>query len=257
MGLPVLKMDREDSTPGQVSASAELEPYGGPSEHDTEPMAAVAVRGSGRARRWAANLGAVDITMGVLVALIIGVDVFVALGGLRVTGNVNLKPGASVVTATHSSGTPIATQAPQATATPPPIPAGVIKFGGGGDTTATQQCTGTQPLPTLSYSLDNSHSTVAVDWWVDVQGSAPDGTTPWAFANRPYGTLPAGQTDGFILTPVATLCAELAGQPPTVYKATVSYGGVGAFAITDTIVAGPGANPTPTSTPPGGGPPGP
>lgn len=252
----MLKTDRDDATPGQDpvlggGADPAMDTMGA-TEQDTEPVLAVAVRET-HTRRWAAKLGVVDVALVLLAALVIGIDLFVGLGGLRIASNANGKPGIVVVsgTASHATGTP-AVPTSQATSTPPPIPAGVIKFGGGGDTTATQQCNGTQPLDTLSYFLSNAQSTVAVDWWVDVQGATPDGKLPWATANRPYGTLPAGQTDSFTLTPDPVLCAQLAGQPPTVYKATVSYGGVGAFNITDTITAGPGANPTatPTGSPP-------
>ena len=252
----MLRTDRDDALPGQdPGIVGTVDPAGldaadatGGGEQDTEPVLAVAVRES-HARRWAARLGVVDVALLALAAVVIGIDLFVGLGGLRIAGNVNGKPGIAVAsgTATHT-GTPAATVAPQATSTPPPIPAGVIKFGGGGDTAATEQCNGTQPLDTLTYSLSNTQSTVAVDWWVDVQGATPDGKSPWASANRPYGTLPAGQSDSFTLIPNPALCAQLAGQPPTVYKAVVSYGGVGAFNITDTITPEPGATPTPTVT---------
>jgi hypothetical protein len=217
-------------------------------EQDTVPVPAVAVRET-QGRHWAARLGVVDIVMGVIAALIIGVDLFVGLGGLRITGNVNAKSGTPIAsgTATHATVTPAATVGPQPTSTLPPIPSGAIHFGGGGDTSATQQCNGTAPLNTLNISLSNNGSSVAVDWWVDVQGNTPDGKNQWAAANRPYGTLPAGQSDSFKLTPDPTLCAELAGQPPVTYKAVVNYGGVGSFNITDTITPG-GAGPTPTPT---------
>lgn len=252
MRRDVLRTDRDDAVPGQepgtvstVDPAALNAPDG--RDQDTEPVLAVAVRES-HARRWAAKLGVVDVALMLLAAVVIGVDLFVGLGGLRIAGNASSGVAIATGTATHHTGTPAATSAPQATSTPPAIPAGVIKFGGGGDTTATQQCNGAQPLDTLTYSLFNTQSTVAVDWWVDVQGATPDGKQPWATANRPYGTLPAGHSDSFILTPNPVLCTQLAGQPPTVYKAVVNYGGVGTFNITDTITAGPGASPTPTAT---------
>lgn len=260
MRRAVLRTDRDDNWPGRepgtvgtvapdtmnASNSTDSPAPAEAGEQDTEPVLAVAVRES-HARRWAARLGVVDIALVLLAAVVIGVDLFVGLGGLRIAGNGTSGVAVASGTATHHT-TPTATLAPQVTSTPPAIPAGVIKFGGGGDTTATQQCNGTQPLDNLTYSLSNTQSTVAVDWWVDVQGTTPDGKSPWASANRPYGTLPAGQLDSFTLTPNPVLCTQLAGQPPAVYKAVVSYGGVGAFNITDTITSGPGAGPTPTAT---------
>ena len=134
MGLPVLKTDHEDSIPGREPGLAEAEWSSAALDQETQPVPAVAVR-DGHIRGWAANLGVLDVVLAVFVALLIGVDAFVGLGGLRVTGTVNTGPGTGLATgtATHSTGTPAPTVASQATATPPPIPSGVIKFSGSGE----------------------------------------------------------------------------------------------------------------------------
>ena len=263
----MLRTDDEDTLPGNEPGAlgrAGLAGVADPTptsplvadEQDTVPVPAVAVRET-QGRSWAARLGVVDILVAVIAAIVIGADLFVGLGGLRITGNANAKPGTAIVsgTATHTTGTPAATVGPQPTSTLPPIPSGAIHFGGGGDTTANQQCNGTAPLDALTISLSNTQSTVAVDWWVDVQGNTPDGKALWAAANRPYGTLAAGQSDSFTLTPAPNLCADLGGQSPVTYKAVVNYGGVGSFNITDTITPGAGTS-TPTPSPTPSGPPG-
>ncbi|HEV7129470.1 MAG TPA: hypothetical protein VGN32_18695 [Ktedonobacterales bacterium] len=149
-------------------------------------------------------------------------------------------PASRTGTVTSSTATPRATPIP-------PVPAGTIKFGGGGDTSVTQHCNGTQPLAALAIFLDNGHSNVPVDWWVNVAQATPDGKLPWAVANLPYGTLPAGKSTSVTLTPAVSLCTLLAGGAvPVTFTADIDYGGVGGFRITDMVV--PGAGPTPTDT---------
>lgn len=159
-------------------------------------------------------------------------------------------------TATHA--TPTATAMATATGVQPTatlpsfsVPNAVIRFGGGGQVASAQQCNGTQPLDGLSLDLDNSHSTISVDWWVSITDKMPDGKHIWASAGPPYGTLPAGTSTSVTLTPDPALCGEIQGKSsPVTYHATVFYAGMGSFSVTDTITPSQ-AN----STPGGNGPP--
>ncbi|HYM27488.1 MAG TPA: hypothetical protein VET66_05030, partial [Steroidobacteraceae bacterium] len=82
----------------------------------------------------------------------------------------------------------------------------------------------------------NSGSTVAVDWWVNVASSTPDGKQPWASVNQPYGTLPAGQRVTVTVSPNPALCGQLAGRTaPEQYKLDISYGGVGGAELVDAV----------------------
>lgn len=153
------------------------------------------------------------------------------------------KRAAPTVTATPASAQSIATLPSFS------VPDAVIKFGGSGQLKSTQECNGIQPLDGLALSLDNSHSTISVDWWVSVTDKMPDHAHVWASAGPPYGTLPAGESADVTLTPDPGLCGELQGQPGSVtYHATVYYAGIGSFSVTDTITPPPGA-PVPTDTP--------
>jgi hypothetical protein len=115
------------------------------------------------------------------------------------------------------------------------LPNDVLQFGVGGTTANNQQCSGSNPLDPLTFTLYNS-GTVPVDWFVSVPDPTPDGKLPWAVAGAPYSTLPAGQSSGLTITPDPSLCALLAhATAPVTYHATIFYGGVGGSTITDTV----------------------
>jgi hypothetical protein len=142
----------------------------------------------------------------------------------------------------------ILTRVGTGTATPlpgitfPPLPNAVIAFGGGTSSTTTLQCNGLAPLDPVTLVLDNSHSTISVDWWIQITDTTPDGKLVWASGTPPYGTLPAGQSATVALDPDPTLCtALLKATSPVTYHATVFYGGVGGFDVSVVVVPpGPG-----------------
>lgn len=178
----------------------------------------------------------------VLIALIL-----FGLGAMALS----LLGGAATSTTKRATPTLIATMSPvQATPTLPSfsVPNAAIKFAAGGQFASTQQCNGTQPLAGLALYMDNAQSTISVDWWVSVTDKMPDGKHIWASAGPPYGTLPAGKGTSATLTPDPALCGEIQGKSsPVTYHATVFYGGIGGFTLTDTITPPPGT-PAPTST---------
>ena len=183
-----------------------------------------------------------------VVLVLVSMAALAVLRGPYVPGKVKVGPSITVVTGASTASTVAASP----TARPSLVPAvqGVIKFGSGGDTSTTQQCNGVQQLGTLNVFLDNSKSNVAVEWWVSVGQAAPDGKESWAAVSQPYGTLMAGQSQSLGITPISTLCTQLAGRgEPVMYTATVLYGGVGGIAITDTITPPVGVFPTPSGTP--------
>lgn len=179
--------------------------------------------------------------------------IVLALVGL---GAVKLR-GALTPPATPTRVVSHPTQTPQGTPTAVPtmpnfkVPNGKIAFGYNGDTSATQVCASTAALPPLTFALDNSGN-VAVDWWVEVKQTLPDGKTLWTGTAPPYSTLPAGQSVQLQLQPDAGLCGQLIGHHGTMqYSATVYYGGgTGAFTISDTITPPPPGTATPTPTVP-------
>lgn len=185
-----------------------------------------------------------------VVLVAVGLLVVIALVGL---GAITLHSAFSTPpVATPVVSRPTATVHTTATAVPTmpnfSVPAGRIGFGYGGNTHSSQTCFGTSALPALMYSLDNG-GTVAVDWWVQVTQTLPDGKTLWVGTAPPYGTLPVGQSGQLQLQPDPSLCGELIGHHGAVqFSATVFYGGTGGVTVTDTITPPPPGTATPTPT---------
>jgi hypothetical protein len=87
----------------------------------------------------------------------------------------------------------------------------------------TQTCNGTQPLPALMMTLDNSRNAAPASWQANITQKDPQGHI-WAAANPPSGTIPAGQTSLLKVTPLATLCQELQqGGPPTSFLLMIVF----------------------------------
>jgi hypothetical protein len=64
-------------------------------------------------------------------------------------------------------------------------------------------------LSAQKITLDNSASTVAATWKVSIRETLPGTTKPWSKPNTSGGTIPAGQTDSFQLTPDGSLCRSV------------------------------------------------
>jgi hypothetical protein len=176
------------------------------------------------------------LTLAILLVVggVVGVARLVAGRGAG-TGTVGQVDAGATATAL-ASGAVSPSGSPPVAPTLGAVPTAVISFGVSQPTTFTQQCSAAQPLAPLTLTLDNSRSTISVDWWLDIPPSVPHGQTPWAIANPPYGTLPAGQTANVSLTPDGTLCSLLVGQSaPVTYRASLFFGGVGEVTISDTI----------------------
>ena len=110
---------------------------------------------------------------------------------------------------------------PSATATRTPLTTFQVT-----PTAINQACSNVQDtLSPFSVTLDNSASTVAVDWEMNISNTDPAGNI-WATASNVSGTALAGQSDTITITPFAnkttTLCADMQAAPaPMVYSATV------------------------------------
>jgi hypothetical protein len=174
--------------------------------------------------------------------LALGVAVMLVPSGLVVAlfmaasrGTPPVQPARGTATATATRGAAQVTPVASATVAVS-LPTAVIRFSGAGRTTAAQQCDGAHPLDPVVIALDNTGSTISVDWWLDVHETAPDGKTAWASGEPPYGTVPAGQSSTLNIMPDPNLCTLLQGQTaPVTYHATVNFGGIGGFMVTDTI----------------------
>jgi hypothetical protein len=118
-----------------------------------------------------------------------------------------------------------------------PLPNAVIAFGGGATSTTSELCNGPAPLDPVTLVLDNSRSTISVDWWIQITDTTPDGKLLWASGVPPYGTLRAGQSTVAELDPDPTICTQLLNaSSPVTYHATVFYGGVSGFTISVVVM---------------------
>jgi hypothetical protein len=185
----------------------------------------------------------------------VGLLVVVALGvlGVREGGAISeillAQPTATsaigVATATFMPSPTAVPVGPVATLAPAVIATGVFWTGSG--SAIAQACQGSQTLGSSTFEVDNSRSTVPVDWWVNVASPTPDGKQLWASVSLPYGTLPAGQRVTVTVAPNPILCGQLAGRTaPEQYRLDVFYGGVGGAELVDAIKP-------PTGTPGTGG----
>jgi hypothetical protein len=205
------------------------EPEGEPA---TEPTARPGGSGGGARRIIAQVMAAV------------GLLVVVALGALAVReggaiseillAQPTVTSATGVATATPMPSPTALSVRPDATLAPAVIATGVYWSGNG--SAIGQDCQGAQALGSSTFEVDNSHSTVAVDWWVNVANATPDGKQLWASVNMPYGTLPAGQRVTVTVSPNPILCGQLAGRTaPEQYHLDVFYGGVGGAELVDVV----------------------
>jgi hypothetical protein len=163
--------------------------------------------------------------------------------------------------APQSQPTPAPTHHPTATATLPPsqptATPDLVRLQVALDPTQAQ-CTGpASPLPPVTLTLDNSHSSVEVAWTLAL-GPGPSGAGTWAqAAPASQGTLPAGAAPQAItLTPDGSLCAQLSvkGNPGHfTAQVTTTPGGRSStqiFTVAPAPLSGePTPPPTPTPTP--------
>ncbi|HEY7985190.1 MAG TPA: hypothetical protein VID73_13520 [Ktedonobacterales bacterium] len=185
----------------------------------------------GRSRRFAPG---VAVAAGLLIVVMVGALVLSTRGAVSAILLAQPTP-----TATTSAPTPLPSATavpagPVATLPPATIATGVAWSDGGA--AISQACQGAQTLGSSTFTVDNSHSTVAVDWWVDIASATPDGKQLWSSINIPYGTLPPGQRVNVTVSPNPALCGQLAGRTtPEVYRLIVSYGGVGGAELLDSV----------------------
>ncbi len=178
----------------------------------------------------------VTTAAGLLVIVVLGVLVVSARGAVSEILLAQPTPtGTSAVALATPAPSPTAVPAgPVATLAPAIISTGVFWSGGGA--AIGQSCDGAQTLGASSFVVDNSHSTVAVDWWVNVATTTPDGKQPWAATSMPYGTLPAGQSITVTVWPNPLICGQLAGRTALEpYRLDVSYAGVGGTQLVDSV----------------------
>jgi hypothetical protein len=148
-------------------------------------------------------------------------------------GRVCLQHPIAVATSTATPvGTPIQTATP---GTPTPT----VKFVAQ-PTSFDQTYNGTNPLPALTVSLDNTGSNVATPWSASAteQAPQPGAAESWAAASPTSGTVAAGASATLTVTPAADLCARLPNTPTTfMYHVAIHWtaGGGGVTTVTDTV----------------------
>jgi hypothetical protein len=112
--------------------------------------------------------------------------------------------------------------------------------------TASQGCNSrTSSLPAIQVTLDNSQSTVSVNWQVSISDTDPAGNI-WAGANPGNGTVAAGQTATVTIAPVAALCGDMFFSAGALtYRANINETALGqtnTVTVRDTIAPPPAAN---------------
>ncbi len=138
---------------------------------------------------------------------------------------------ATAVPTATATPSPTATATPSPTATPTPVVNLVVT-----PTSFSQSCTSTPTLPALVVTLDNTGSNVAVNWQINITDTDPAGHV-WATASATSGTVPVGQSQMVTITPISTLCQDMAGVGAS-YTAPVSYsaaGQSGQSTVTDAV----------------------
>jgi hypothetical protein len=205
-------------------------------EHGRAPVAGPASVPAWQRLNWRA------IVPWALAALLVVVAIGAAVHALAARRSTSAPPVDALATAiARATPRPTATSTGLTTAA---VPSATIRF----DvwrTTFSQQCDGTQALPAITTTLDNTRSTIAVDWWLDIEDKTPDGKTLWAAADMPYGTTPMKYIQDVSIMPDSALCAALQGKTsPITYHVMVNYAGLGEITITDTI-----SPPTSSGTP--------
>lgn len=219
--------DKQDAQVSQSRDDALTTPEHGSAPVAIPDVAPVWRRLRRRRLRWR------TLALAALAALLVVVAVGAGVFALAARRPASAPPVDSLATAiARATPLPTATTSGLTTAA---APSATIRF----DvwrTTFSQQCDGTQALPSITTTLDNTRSTIAVDWWLDIQDKTPDGKTLWATADVPYGTTPMKYTQDVSILPDNTLCAALQGKrSPVTYHVIVNYAGLGEITITDTI----------------------
>ncbi len=112
--------------------------------------------------------------------------------------------------------------------------------------TTSQGCnSASATLPAVQVTLDNSQSTVAVDWQVSISDRDP-AQRVWAAANPANGTVPAGQAATLNLTPIGTLCGDMFFSTGSItYRANISQSALGqtsTVTLSDTVAPPPATN---------------
>lgn len=101
----------------------------------------------------------------------------------------------------QATPTPTATTAPQPTATPAPV----VQFNVS-PLSGKQQCTGNYSLSPFTVNLDNTGSTIPVNYSVTITDVAPNTADYWATASAASGTVGAGSAATLTITPNNELC---------------------------------------------------
>jgi|GEM_PF-2483085 len=123
-------------------------------------------------------------------------------------------------TAGTPTSPPTPTPTPSPTPTPTPTPAPVINFIVM-PTALSQSCSGSPPVQPFTITLDNTGSNVPVSWMITITDQDPAMNT-WATPSAWNGTVPAGQSATVTISPISTLCQDMAGASGN-YTAVVSW----------------------------------
>jgi hypothetical protein len=125
---------------------------------------------------------------------------------------------------TSPSPTSTTTSTPTATVTPAPIVNWSVATAGA----TSQRCSPPHPnVGSLTLTINNSKSTAALTWQVILTDTDPAGKV-WATASPTSGTIPAGQQAQVTVTPISSLCADMAGSQNSItYHAVVSGSAAG------------------------------
>jgi hypothetical protein len=121
-----------------------------------------------------------------------------------------------------------AAPSPTAKATSTPTATAVVNWSVATQGSTSQRCSPPHPaISPLILIIDNSKSTAALTWQVTISDMDPAGKV-WATASPTSGTVPAGQQAQTTLTPISSLCQDLAGsKSPASYHAVVSGSAAG------------------------------
>lgn len=136
--------------------------------------------------------------------------------------------------------TPTATPSPTDTPTPSPTstPIPIVNVVILPTISFSQTC---PTLSSLSVTIDNTGSNVAITWQVNITDTDPMGIV-WASASPTGGTVPAGGQSGPItITPGSTLCQDMSSGQTIPYTAVFTYSASGqssqAITVTNTVSA--------------------
>ena len=143
---------------------------------------------------------------------------------------------------TTPNPTPVPTNAPPPVPSrPTPVPTTappVVKFAVQ-PTSFTQTCTANPGLPSFAVTLDNSQSSVAVDWRATITDQDPTQSELWATASPSSGQVGSQRTTQVTVIPASDLCSRFSGNSsaPITFHVTVTWttSGGGSATISDTV----------------------